>query len=161
MLTELFARVSEYNRPLKLVTQFITPVYMYISARIIIPLIILSRMRGLRDEYNGFWIGWSDLFALLHNYSQLWQFTINDCVRLAPFLTDLRVSSLTTVSDLVLVYESVTSSASVVRWLTLHSWTLNCWTVSWILLLLKYWTPLRMPNYWTLLNRTNFQATRI
>jgi hypothetical protein len=29
------------------------------------------------------------------------------------------------VTDLVLIYESVTSSASVVRWLTFHSWTLN------------------------------------
>jgi hypothetical protein len=29
-----------------------------------------------------------------------------------------------TVADLVLIYESVTSSASVVRGLTLHSWTL-------------------------------------
>jgi hypothetical protein len=29
------------------------------------------------------------------------------------------------VTDLVLIYESVTSSASVVHWLTLHSWTLN------------------------------------
>jgi hypothetical protein len=28
-------------------------------------------------------------------------------------------------TDLVLIYESVTSSASVVRWLTLHSWPLN------------------------------------
>jgi hypothetical protein len=30
-------------------------------------------------------------------------------------------------TDSVLMYESVTSSASVVRWLTLHSWTLNFW----------------------------------
>jgi hypothetical protein len=30
-----------------------------------------------------------------------------------------------TVTDLVLIYESVTSSASVVRWLTLHNWPLN------------------------------------
>jgi hypothetical protein len=29
------------------------------------------------------------------------------------------------VIDLVLIYESVTSSASVVRWLTLHGWTMN------------------------------------
>jgi hypothetical protein len=33
-----------------------------------------------------------------------------------------------TVTDLVLIYESVTSSASVFRWLTLHSWTLNSLT---------------------------------
>jgi hypothetical protein len=41
-----------------------------------------------------------------------------------------------TVTDLVLIYESDTSSASVVHWLTLHSWTLNIWI------------PLR-PNDWT------------
>jgi hypothetical protein len=45
--------------------------------------------------------------------------TANDYIRLAPFLTGLRVSS--SVTDLVLIYESVTSSASVVRWLALHS----------------------------------------
>jgi hypothetical protein len=35
---------------------------------------------------------------------------------------------------LVLIYEPVTSSANVVRWLTLHSWTLNYVTAFWILL---------------------------
>jgi hypothetical protein len=41
------------------------------------------------------------------------------------------------VTDLVLIYESVTSSASVVRWLALHSWTLNyLWAeLNWTLLL--------------------------
>jgi hypothetical protein len=34
------------------------------------------------------------------------------------------------VTDLVLIYESVTSSASGVRWLALHSWTLNFWILS-------------------------------
>jgi hypothetical protein len=53
--------------------------------------------------------------------------TINDCLRLAPFLTG-RVSSLPTVTYLVLIYDSVASSASVVRWLTLHSLTLNTLT---------------------------------
>jgi hypothetical protein len=43
---------------------------------------------------NGFWIGWLDLLALLYNYSQLWQLTISVCLRLAPFLTGPRVSSL-------------------------------------------------------------------
>jgi hypothetical protein len=33
-----------------------------------------------------------------------------------------------TVTNLVLIYESVTSSASVVHWLTLHSWTFNSTT---------------------------------
>jgi hypothetical protein len=32
-----------------------------------------------------------------------------------------------TVTDLVLIYESVTSLASAVRWLTQHSWILNFW----------------------------------
>jgi hypothetical protein len=32
-----------------------------------------------------------------------------------------------TVTDLVLIYESVTPSASVVLWLALHSWTPNFW----------------------------------
>jgi hypothetical protein len=43
------------------------------------------------------------------------------------------------VTDLVLIYESVTSSASVVRWLTLHSWTLDYWTAFWILLRMNLW----------------------
>jgi hypothetical protein len=43
---------------------------------------------------NGLWIRWLHLLALLYNYNQLWQLTINDCVRLSPFLTGLRVSSL-------------------------------------------------------------------
>jgi hypothetical protein len=64
-----------------------------------------------------------DLLALL---LQLRLITIttahNDCLRLAPFLTGLRVSSLPLI-ELVLIYESVTS-ASVVHWLKLHSWTL-------------------------------------
>jgi hypothetical protein len=43
--------------------------------------------------------------------------------RSIPYWTTSVCSS--TVIDFVLIYESVTSSASVVRWLTLHSWTLN------------------------------------
>jgi hypothetical protein len=38
-----------------------------------------------------------------------------------------------TVTDLVLIYESVTSSASVVGWLKLLSWTFNYWTAFGIL----------------------------
>jgi hypothetical protein len=54
-----------------------------------------------------------------------------------------------TVTDLVLIYGSVTSSASVVRWLALHSCTLNFW----IFLLLNDWTPSRISQWiheWTL-----------
>jgi hypothetical protein len=43
---------------------------------------------------SGFWIRWLDLLALLYNYNQLRQPTINGCPRLAPFLTGPLVSSL-------------------------------------------------------------------
>jgi hypothetical protein len=46
--------------------------------------------------------------------------------RSIPYRTTSVFSS--TVTDLVLIYESVTSSASGVRWLTLHSWTPNSLT---------------------------------
>jgi hypothetical protein len=58
--------------------------------------------------------------------------------RSLPYWTTSVFSS--PVSDLVLIYESVTSSASVVRWLTLHSWTLSYWA----LLRRNHWNPLRM-----------------
>jgi hypothetical protein len=45
--------------------------------------------------------------------------------RSIPYWTSSVFSSI--VTDLVLIYESVTFSASVVRWLTLHSWNLNYW----------------------------------
>jgi hypothetical protein len=70
------------------------------------------------------WIYWH----FYYNYNQLSQFTINDCLRRAPFHTGLWVSSLPNVTDLDLIYELVTSSASIVCWLTLHSWTLNSLT---------------------------------
>jgi hypothetical protein len=47
---------------------------------------------------NGFWIGWLDLLTpsstVTLNYNQLQQLTIDDCLRLSPFLTGLRVYSL-------------------------------------------------------------------
>jgi hypothetical protein len=46
--------------------------------------------------------------------------------RSIPYWTTSVFSS--TVTDLVLIYESVTSSASVVLWLTFHRWTLNSLT---------------------------------
>jgi hypothetical protein len=46
-----------------------------------------------------------------------------------PYLTTSVFSS--SVTGFLLIYESVISSASVVRWLTLHSWTLNYWTAFW------------------------------
>jgi hypothetical protein len=59
-----------------------------------LPNSILSRIRCYVTNNNGFWILWLDLLALLYNYNQLWQLAINDCLRLAPFLTGLRASSL-------------------------------------------------------------------
>jgi hypothetical protein len=56
------------------------------------------------------------------NYNHLKQITIGDCLRLVPFLPGTRASS--TLTDLGLIHESATSSASVVLWITLHSWTL-------------------------------------
>jgi hypothetical protein len=55
---------------------------------------ILSRGRRSMTNNNGFWIGSLDLLAFLYNYNQLYQLTISDCLRLAPFLVGLRVSSL-------------------------------------------------------------------
>jgi hypothetical protein len=46
--------------------------------------------------------------------------------RSVPYWTTSVFSS--AVTDFVPIYESVTSSASAVRWLTLHSWTLNSLT---------------------------------
>jgi hypothetical protein len=81
---------------------------------------------------NGFWIGWLDLLTLLYKYNQWLPKT-----RSIPYWTTSVFSF--TVTDLVLIYESVISSASII-----HSWTLNfC-----ILLRLNHWTGLN----WTLVN---------
>jgi hypothetical protein len=58
----------------------------------------LSHIRGSVTN-NGFWIGWLNLLILLYNYNQLWQLTINGCLRLTLFLTGLLVSSLSTMSN--------------------------------------------------------------
>jgi hypothetical protein len=50
-------------------------------------------------------------------------------IRSIPYWTTSVFSS--PVTDLVLIYESVTSSASIVRWLRLHSWTIN-FSYEWI-----------------------------
>jgi hypothetical protein len=50
--------------------------------------------------------------------------------RSIPYWTTSVLSS--AVTDFVLIYESVTSSASVVGWLTLHSWTFN-YPYEWII----------------------------
>jgi hypothetical protein len=77
---------------------------------------------------NGFWIGWLDLLALLLQL-QSTETAHNLCLsktRSIPYWTRSAFSS--AVTDLLLIYQSVTCSASVVRWLTLHCWTLNSLT---------------------------------
>jgi hypothetical protein len=101
-------------------------------------------VRGSVTNNNGFWIGLLDLLALV----LLWQPIITahsqwlPKTRSIPCWTTGVFSS--AVTDLVLIYESVTSSASVVRWLTLHSWPLNYWTAFSIIL--------RLNDEWTVLN---------
>jgi hypothetical protein len=58
-------------------------------------------------DKNGFWIGWLNLLALLYNYNQLRQLTINNCLRLAPFITG--------------VFSTVTTHER-----RIHAHTLNC-----------------------------------
>jgi hypothetical protein len=91
---------------------------------------ILPRVRWTVTNNNGFWVRWLDLLALLlqlklsitaHNH---WL----SKTRSIPYWTTSVLFS----TDLVLIYESVTSSASVVRWLTLHSGTLiSAYPLNW------------------------------
>jgi hypothetical protein len=88
----------------------------------------LSCVCGSVTNNRGFWIGWLDLLTLFYSlsYSQSVTTAHNQWLpktRSIPHWTASVFSS--TVTDSVLIYESVTSSASGVRWLTLHSWTLN------------------------------------
>jgi hypothetical protein len=77
---------------------------------------------------NWFWIGWLDPSALL-SQSQSIIINIISHNRWPPKTSSIPYWTTSVfafiVTDLVLIYESVTSSASAVRWLTLHSWTLN------------------------------------
>jgi mRNA-degrading endonuclease YafQ of YafQ-DinJ toxin-antitoxin module len=58
--------------------------------------------------------GFIDSFFYSHSSLQsIITAQINDCLRLTPFLTGLRMSS--TVTDLVLIYEAVTSSMNYLR----------------------------------------------
>jgi hypothetical protein len=95
-------------------------------------LVALSSMRGLRDEYKGFWIGRLDFLALLYNYNQLYQLRIHDCLRLAPFLAGLWVSAFPPRLTWFW-FTNLTYLASVVRWLTLHSWIMNSLTTELLL----------------------------
>jgi hypothetical protein len=80
----------------------------------------LSRVRGFVTDNDEFWIGWLDLLALLLQLQPI--ITVHNQwlseTRSIPYWTTSVFSS--TVTDLVLIYESVTPSASV-----LHGWALN------------------------------------
>jgi hypothetical protein len=98
---------------------------------------MLSRVRASVTNNCGFWIGWLDL---LPQSLELKSITTvhNQCLPKTgaiPYWTTSVFSS--TVTDLALIYESVTSSASVIRWWTLHSWTLNFWIAFSIILRLN------------------------
>jgi hypothetical protein len=95
----------------------------------------MSRARCSVANNNEFLIWWLDLLppslelqSIITAHNQWLSET-----RCIPFWTKSVFCS--PVTDLVLIYESVTSSASVVRWLALNSWTLlrlNDWTlVNW------------------------------
>jgi hypothetical protein len=82
-------------------------------------------------DNNGFRIGFIGAFLYKHflitiGYNSSQSVTAEKSS--IPHWTTSIFSS--TVTDLVLIYKSVTFSASVVHWLTLHSWTLNYWTLS-------------------------------
>jgi hypothetical protein len=68
-----------------------------ISNAIMSDKIVLSCVRGSVTNNNVFWIGWLDDWIYWHfdyNCNKLYQTTINDCLRLAPFLPRLRAFSL-------------------------------------------------------------------
>jgi hypothetical protein len=105
--------------------------------------------RGSVTNNNGFCIGWLDLLALLLqplliiNYNSSQSMTVQDSY-IPYWITSVFPSAVT---DLVLIYESVTSSAFVVHWLTLDGWTLNsyeCRVKNLLRLNSRMTAPLRM-----------------
>jgi hypothetical protein len=70
------------------------------------------------------WIYWH-FYTITVSYDSSQSMTVYDSLHSLPDYECLPFC----VTDLVLIYESVTSSASVVRRLTLHSWTLNFWII--------------------------------
>jgi hypothetical protein len=111
---------------------------------------ILPCVRGSMTNNNRSWIGWLDLLALLLKSLLITITTAHNWwlpkTRSIPSWTTSIFSSI--VRDLVLIYKSVTSSASVVHWLTLHSWTLNhnCNLTDWLLVYDSMTTDLQMLN---------------
>jgi hypothetical protein len=75
----------------------------------------ISRVRGCVTNNNGFWIGWLALLT-----PPLKSLSINDCLKLAPFCW--------TVTDLVLIYESLTSGLRMnyeCQWRLTYEWITN------------------------------------
>jgi hypothetical protein len=112
-----------------------------------------SRVRGSMTNNNGFWAEWLDLLAL---FLQLQSITTAH----NQWLPKTRFVFSSTVTDSVLIYESVTTSASGVRWLTLtaeHSTFLR----------MNHWTPFRttkqLIHKWTLFHsgRTEYKSPRL
>jgi hypothetical protein len=95
-----------------------------LKPKILVPefLKILSRLRGIVTNNNGFWIGLLDLLALLLQLQQIIsaQNQWLSKTRSIPHWTTSVFSSTATNGE-----RKIPSSASVVRWLTLHSGTLN------------------------------------
>jgi hypothetical protein len=83
---------------------------------------MLSRVRGSVINNNGFWMGRLDSLAILLQLQS--SITVHNQwlleTRYIPYWATRGFSSLA-LTDLVLTYESVTSSAPVVRWLTFQS----------------------------------------
>jgi hypothetical protein len=92
--------------------------------------IIFSCVRSSVTNNNGFWIGWLDLLKhLLQSLLIIINMTVhNQWLSKSRSISYWTTSVFSTVTGLVLIYESVTSSAASVRWLTLHNWTLNSTT---------------------------------
>jgi hypothetical protein len=77
------------------------------------------------NNNNGFRIEWFDWLALLLQLQSIitaHNWWLPKTGSITSWTTNVFSSIVT---DLVLIYETATSSVSVVRWLTLHSWILN------------------------------------
>jgi hypothetical protein len=84
-------------------------------------ILILSLVRGSVTNNNELCIGWLDLLAVLLQLQSI--IIAHNKAGSIPYWTTSVFSY--SVTDLVLIYESVASSVSLVRWLTLHSRTPN------------------------------------
>jgi hypothetical protein len=91
------------------------------------------RVRGSVIDNNVFWIGLLDLLALPLQFQSITCTTAHNRWLPKTCFIPYWTTSVFSVIDSLLIYESVTSSASVIRWLTLHSCLLNSLTTEWTL----------------------------